>query len=265
MTLDNSFLALSDILSSTPSHPLPLFPSPTHPLPLILSLSSPPPLIPSLSSPPSLPLPHSSPPSHPLPPPSYPSLPLPAVALLIGLSASRRGSADPLLSKTLCLHIPTLLPAQHWDIDISPQVTMMTSPTHLIFYLHSTHYPHFIYYPHWLYYPLFTSPPPPSHCTHIHTQFYITPPSHFTPPPSIYTPPGPNRCSLWSRPSLPRVRPPAHHGVPPRRIGTQVSDRPNRTKPPTHLGAVDITPPPPPPSYITPPTLMSYINLILIY
>ena len=44
------------------------------------------------------------------------------VALLVGLAASRLGSADPLLSKTLCLHIPALLPAQHWDIDISPQV-----------------------------------------------------------------------------------------------------------------------------------------------
>jgi len=40
----------------------------------------------------------------------------------VGLAASRLGSADPLLSKTLCLHIPALLPAQHWDIDISPQV-----------------------------------------------------------------------------------------------------------------------------------------------
>jgi anaphase-promoting complex subunit 1 len=29
---------------------------------------------------------------------------------------------DPLLSKTLCLHIPALLPPQHWDIDIPPLV-----------------------------------------------------------------------------------------------------------------------------------------------
>lgn len=44
------------------------------------------------------------------------------IALLIGLPASRLGTADPLLSKTLCLHVPSLLPPQHWDIEILPQV-----------------------------------------------------------------------------------------------------------------------------------------------
>ena len=41
------------------------------------------------------------------------------MAILIGCAASRIGSGDPLLSKTLCLHLPTLLPPQHGDIDIS--------------------------------------------------------------------------------------------------------------------------------------------------
>jgi hypothetical protein len=44
------------------------------------------------------------------------------IALLVGLPASRLGTADPLLSKTLCLHVPSLLPPQHWDIEILPQV-----------------------------------------------------------------------------------------------------------------------------------------------
>lgn len=34
----------------------------------------------------------------------------------------RISSADPLQSKTLCLHLPALLPPQHWDIEISPLV-----------------------------------------------------------------------------------------------------------------------------------------------
>ena len=42
------------------------------------------------------------------------------IAVLMGVSASKIGTADALLSKTLCLHLPTLLPAQHWDIEISP-------------------------------------------------------------------------------------------------------------------------------------------------
>jgi anaphase-promoting complex subunit 1 len=44
------------------------------------------------------------------------------IAVLIGVAASKIGTADPLLSKTLCLHLPSLLPAQHWDIEISPMV-----------------------------------------------------------------------------------------------------------------------------------------------
>eukprot|EP01039_Chlorochromonas_danica_P006497 gene6497-7163_t len=44
------------------------------------------------------------------------------VAVLIGVAASKIGSADSLFSKTLCLHLPSLLPAQHWDIEISPAV-----------------------------------------------------------------------------------------------------------------------------------------------
>jgi hypothetical protein len=44
------------------------------------------------------------------------------VAILIGLAASKLGTADTLLSKTLCLHLPALLPPRHWDIEISPVV-----------------------------------------------------------------------------------------------------------------------------------------------
>lgn len=44
------------------------------------------------------------------------------IGILIGVAASKISTADALLSKTLCLHLPTLLPAQHWDIEISPLV-----------------------------------------------------------------------------------------------------------------------------------------------
>ena len=43
-------------------------------------------------------------------------------ALLIGLPASKLGSADPILSKTLCLHLPSLLPIRNLDIEISPLI-----------------------------------------------------------------------------------------------------------------------------------------------
>jgi anaphase-promoting complex subunit 1 len=44
------------------------------------------------------------------------------VAILIGVATSKIGSADSVFSKTLCLHLPPLLPAQHCDIEISPIV-----------------------------------------------------------------------------------------------------------------------------------------------
>lgn len=44
------------------------------------------------------------------------------IAILIGMAASKLGSADSLLSKTISLHLPALLPMQHWDIEISPLV-----------------------------------------------------------------------------------------------------------------------------------------------
>ncbi len=45
------------------------------------------------------------------------------VALLIGMAAAKVGSADTLLSKTLCLHLPALLPPRiNCDIEISPIV-----------------------------------------------------------------------------------------------------------------------------------------------
>ena len=42
--------------------------------------------------------------------------------MLVGSAASKIGSADPFLSKTISLHLPALLPAQHVDIEISPLV-----------------------------------------------------------------------------------------------------------------------------------------------
>ena len=42
------------------------------------------------------------------------------VAILLGLSATKLGTADPLVSRTLCLHLPTLLAPSHWDLDVSP-------------------------------------------------------------------------------------------------------------------------------------------------
>jgi hypothetical protein len=42
------------------------------------------------------------------------------IAILLGVAASKMGTANAILSKTLCLHLPALLPAQHWDIEISP-------------------------------------------------------------------------------------------------------------------------------------------------
>ena len=44
------------------------------------------------------------------------------VAMLLGMAASKVGTADARLSKTLCLYLPTLLPQRHQDIDISPLV-----------------------------------------------------------------------------------------------------------------------------------------------
>jgi anaphase-promoting complex subunit 1 len=53
------------------------------------------------------------------------------VAILIGLAATKLGTADPLLSKTLCLHLPSLLQqngnAQQQgvvDVEISPLIQM---------------------------------------------------------------------------------------------------------------------------------------------
>jgi hypothetical protein len=44
------------------------------------------------------------------------------VAILLGLSTTQLGTADATLSKTLCLHLPALLPPRHWEMDISPVV-----------------------------------------------------------------------------------------------------------------------------------------------
>jgi len=44
------------------------------------------------------------------------------IAVLVGSAASKLGTADPRLSKTISLHMPALLPTQHNDMDISPPV-----------------------------------------------------------------------------------------------------------------------------------------------
>lgn len=48
---------------------------------------------------------------------------LTTISMLLGLSASRIGSSDPLLSKSLCLHLPSLMyPADAGEIYVSPLV-----------------------------------------------------------------------------------------------------------------------------------------------
>lgn len=43
--------------------------------------------------------------------------------MLIGLAASRIGSSDPLISKSLCLHLPSLMyPADAGEFDVSPLI-----------------------------------------------------------------------------------------------------------------------------------------------
>jgi anaphase-promoting complex subunit 1 len=44
------------------------------------------------------------------------------IAILIGVSISKMASGDALISKTLFLHLPSLIPTPHWGIDISPTV-----------------------------------------------------------------------------------------------------------------------------------------------
>ena len=41
------------------------------------------------------------------------------VGILIGMAANKRGSCDPSVSKMLCLHIPSLLPASFTAIDVA--------------------------------------------------------------------------------------------------------------------------------------------------
>jgi anaphase-promoting complex subunit 1 len=41
------------------------------------------------------------------------------VGVLIGMAANKRGSCDPAVSKMLCLHIPSLLPASFTGIDVA--------------------------------------------------------------------------------------------------------------------------------------------------
>jgi anaphase-promoting complex subunit 1 len=48
--------------------------------------------------------------------------PATAIAVLLGCAASHHSTADPFISKTLCLHLPALLPPRHADIDISATV-----------------------------------------------------------------------------------------------------------------------------------------------
>lgn len=42
-----------------------------------------------------------------------------SVGILLGMAATKRGSCDPAVSKMLCLHIPSLLPASFASIDVS--------------------------------------------------------------------------------------------------------------------------------------------------
>jgi len=47
---------------------------------------------------------------------------LTCIAVLLGVTASKISTADRMISKTLCLHLPSLLPSQNWDIAISPHI-----------------------------------------------------------------------------------------------------------------------------------------------
>jgi anaphase-promoting complex subunit 1 len=40
------------------------------------------------------------------------------VGLLVGLGAARAGSGDAAVSKTLCLHVPALLPPAFHELDV---------------------------------------------------------------------------------------------------------------------------------------------------
>lgn len=44
------------------------------------------------------------------------------MGILLGTAASKLGSADSILSKSLCLHLPSLLPPQRYDIEIAPSM-----------------------------------------------------------------------------------------------------------------------------------------------
>lgn len=44
------------------------------------------------------------------------------VAILLGVAASKHGAADPLISRTLCLHLPSLLAPSHWDFEVSTNI-----------------------------------------------------------------------------------------------------------------------------------------------
>ena len=44
------------------------------------------------------------------------------VAVLIGIAASKIGSGDRFVSRTLCLHLPALLPPMHSELEISTVV-----------------------------------------------------------------------------------------------------------------------------------------------
>lgn len=50
--------------------------------------------------------------------------------MLLGVSASLLGTADPFISKTLCLHLPALLPSRHSDIEI-PSIVQTAAITGL--------------------------------------------------------------------------------------------------------------------------------------
>lgn len=54
------------------------------------------------------------------------------IAMLIGLGASHLGTSDIFISKTICLHIPSLLPSSHGDLEIEiPVLTQAAALTGL--------------------------------------------------------------------------------------------------------------------------------------
>lgn len=62
-----------------------------------------------------------------------------SAAILIGIAASKMSSCDPIFSRTLCLHLPALLPPLHCDLEISSVVQSAALSAMGLLYCKSAH------------------------------------------------------------------------------------------------------------------------------